>query len=105
MGDIKEKAYVEANECPLAGGRRVRWHRLDYATKRILCKKGIGVVHFHVYNTSTIQSATHPPVIGYTEWWSTHVGNPMNNIFSSGPMSQTTQTFDWDENLDFKGNP
>src|SRR5213593_2763303 len=64
-----------------------------------------GVVHFRVYNTSTIQSATHPPVIGYTRWWSDYIGNPLNNIFSSGPMSKTSQTFDWDENLDSKGNP
>ncbi len=52
---------------------------------------------------SSIASATHPPVIGYTNWWSNYIGNPLNNFFSSGPMSATTQNFDFHENLAGRG--
>ncbi len=45
-----------------------------------------------VSNTSTIESATHLPVIGYTQWWSNNIGKPLNNYFSSVAMSPTTQT-------------
>ncbi|MCI0541213.1 MAG: RHS repeat-associated core domain-containing protein, partial [Verrucomicrobiales bacterium] len=80
-------------------------YQLSYDTQRVLCRKGIAVVHFHVYNASTVESATHPPVIGYTQWWSDWIGKPLNEFFSSGPLSKTEQTFDWTENLGFKGNP
>ena len=80
-------------------------YELSYQTTRINCKGGIAQIHFHVHNTSTIESATHPPVIGYTDWWHNYIGGPLNNFFSSGPLSKTEQTFDWDELLDFKGNP
>lgn len=56
-------------------------------------------LNIHVWNYSTISSATHPPVIGYTNWWNQHVGDPLDNFFSSGPMSQTSQFFDFHENL------
>lgn len=52
-----------------------------------------------INNASTIASATHPPVIGYTDWWSTYIGVPLNNQLISGPMSKTTQTFTLHENL------
>jgi hypothetical protein len=58
-----------------------------------------GVLDIQVSNTSTIESATHPPVIGYTHWWSDNVGKPLNNFFSSGPMSETEQHFEFHENL------
>ncbi len=58
-----------------------------------------GTLNIHVTNSSTISSATHPPVLGYTDWWSQHIGTPLDNFFSSGPMSETTQTFDFHENL------
>jgi RHS repeat-associated protein len=79
-------------------------YQLSYQTTRIDCKDGIGQVHFHAFNVSSIASATHPPVIGYTSVWNTYIGSPLNNVFSSGPMSATQQTFDWDELLSFKGN-
>ena len=50
-----------------------------------------------VKNTSSIQSATRPPVIGYQSWWQNSVGRRLNNAFSTGPMSPTTQTFLWTE--------
>jgi hypothetical protein len=56
-------------------------------------------VQFLVNNSSTIQSATRPPVIGYYSWWQNSVGAWINSSFSSGPMSPTTQTFRWTETV------
>jgi hypothetical protein len=56
-------------------------------------------VMFTVNNSSTIQSATRPPVIGYYSWWQNSVGSWINSSFSSGPMSPTTQTFNWTETV------
>jgi RHS repeat-associated protein len=53
-----------------------------------------GTLHIMVTNSSTIQSATHPPIIGYTKWWGKHIGNPLDEMFKNGPMSKTTQKFD-----------
>jgi hypothetical protein len=58
-----------------------------------------GTLNIHVWNYSTISSATHPPVIGYTHFWNQHIGDPLDNFFSSGPMSQTSQFFDFHESL------
>ena len=52
-----------------------------------------------VTNSSTIQSATHPPVIGYSQWWINNVGNPLDQLFTSGPMSPTTQEVNMTFNL------
>jgi hypothetical protein len=46
-----------------------------------------------VTNSSTIQSATHPPVLGYTAWWRNNIGDPLDKKFATGPMSKTTQEF------------
>jgi hypothetical protein len=62
-----------------------------------------GVLDIRVTNTSSIASATHPPVIGYTNWWNNNIGTPLNNLFSSGPMSATTQNFDFHENVAGRG--
>jgi len=56
-------------------------------------------VRFNVYNESTVQSGFRPPVIGYTDWWKRNIGDPLNRIFSYGPMSKTTQRFIWTETL------
>ena len=53
-----------------------------------------------VTNYSTIASATHPPVAGYTDWWEKNIGGPLNSYFPSGPMSTTTQIFDFQIKLD-----
>ena len=60
---------------------------------------GTATVQFHVSNSSTIASATHPPVLGYTNWWDQNVAQPLNNAFQTGPFSPTTQDFYWTENL------
>jgi RHS repeat-associated protein len=58
-----------------------------------------GTVSIHVWNISSIASATHPPVIGYTRWWSTYIGGPLNKFFLSGPLSPTRQDFYFHERL------
>ena len=58
-----------------------------------------GTLNIHAWNYSTINSATHPPYFGYKPWWNNNIGKPLNNFFSSGPMSQTEQIFDFHENL------
>lgn len=65
----------------------------DYAT-----------VTFTAFNRSTIGSATHPPIIGYTPAWSEYIGTPLNEFFSQSgePLSETTQTFTWTENIKYK---
>ncbi|EKO8726076.1 MULTISPECIES: hypothetical protein [Escherichia] len=45
-----------------------------------------------VTNSSTIQSATHSPILGYTKWWRDNIGNPLDRKFQKGPMSPKTQT-------------
>ena len=59
------------------------------------------VVMFTVENSSTIQSATRPPVIGYYRWWQNSVGSWINKVFENGPMSPKTQTFKWTEQLEW----
>jgi hypothetical protein len=50
-----------------------------------------GLIEISIENSSTIASATHPPVIGYTDWWQSAVGDRLNTAFASGPMSPTKQ--------------
>jgi len=78
---------------------------LNYEVTGIDCCEGTANVAFHVDNSSTINSATHPPVIGYYPWWDRYIGRPLNSLFASGPMSETTQESDWTEALTFSGNP
>ena len=54
-----------------------------------------GGVNMTATNSSTAASGFRPPVIGYTDAWGKYVGGPMNRFFSSGPMSKTTQTFNF----------
>jgi hypothetical protein len=58
----------------------------------------IGVT-FSVYNTSTMQSASRPPVLGYLPAWQNTVGKHINTAFQSGWGSKTSQTFNWTEIL------
>jgi RHS repeat-associated protein len=57
------------------------------------------LVQFMVTNSSTISSATHPPVIGYTKWWDKNIGTPLDKHFATGPLSKTNQTFIWTETV------
>ena len=74
------------------GSYDLQWTVLDVNKANNTAK-----VNFVVTNSSTIQSATHPPLIGYTDWWSNNIGNPLNKVFNTGPLSKTTQTFNWTE--------
>lgn len=74
------------------GSYDLQWTVLDVNKANNTAK-----VNFIVTNSSTIQSATHPPLIGYTNWWSNNIGNPLNKVFNTGPLSKTTQTFNWKE--------
>jgi Domain of unknown function (DUF4157) len=76
-------------------------YSLKYSVSAVSCHSGKASIDFHVSNSSTMSSATHPPVIGYTDWWSSYVGEPLDTLFSSGPMSATTQEVDWSETLNF----
>lgn len=78
------------------GSYGLTWHlrSLDRA-------KGVAVIEFTVTNSSTLESGTRPPVLGYTDFWKNNVGNKINSMFDSGPMSKTTQTFIWTETLKF----
>ena len=54
-----------------------------------------------VSNSSTMQSATRPPVLGYTGLWKNTIGNAINKWFDSGPGSTTEQNFNWTETITF----
>ena len=74
-------------------------YNLSYNVTSIDSANGTATVNFQAHNVSSISSATHPPVIGYTSWWNQHIGTPLNNMFQSGPMSPTVQNFNWTENI------
>ena len=52
-----------------------------------------------ITNNSTISSATHPPVLGYTQWWRQNIEPTLNRQFESGPLSKTSQTIILHENI------
>jgi hypothetical protein len=55
---------------------------------------------YTAYNESDIESATHPPVIGYTDWWSDTVGAFVDKVVGDeGPMSPKTQVIEFDVTL------
>lgn len=59
-------------------------------------------VQFTVKNSSSLASATHPPVIGYMDFWNDNISPAVNQlVVGDGPMHTTTQTFSWSEIIDF----
>jgi RHS repeat-associated protein len=58
-----------------------------------------GVLTIQISNPSTIQSALRPPVLGYSEWWIKNIGGPLNNFFSTGPLSRTEQIIEMHEKV------
>jgi RHS repeat-associated protein len=77
---------------------------LQYEVLSVDEESGTAQVHFTVSNSSTMASFFHAPVIGYTKWWGNTVGKTMNSIFSTGPGSLTSQTVDWTETIQWKGD-
>jgi hypothetical protein len=59
-------------------------------------------VAFSVYNTSTMQSASRPPVLGYLPGWQSTVGSRINTAFQTGWGSMTSQSFNWTETLQMR---
>jgi hypothetical protein len=57
------------------------------------------VLTMTITNNSTIESATHPPVIGYTKWWGENIGKKLNTTFSEGPLSKVSQKIILHENI------
>lgn len=67
---------------------------------KVLSKDGnTATIQFVVTNSSTMQSASRPPVIGYTKAWQNTIGSRINEEFKSGPGSKVTQTFIWNETI------
>jgi hypothetical protein len=60
------------------------------------------VVSFHVENSSTMQSASRPPVLGYLPIWQQTAGKLINEKFKTGWGSKTPQSFHWTEVLYLK---
>ncbi|WP_225684611.1 ALF repeat-containing protein, partial [Streptomyces pseudogriseolus] len=55
---------------------------------------------YTAYNESDIESATHPPVIGYTDLWSDTVGAFVDKVVGDeGPLSPKTQVIEFDVTL------
>jgi hypothetical protein len=59
------------------------------------------IVEFKVENSSTMQSASRPPIIGYWSIWQNTIGKMINKTFDSGPGSKTTQSIKWEETIKF----
>ena len=76
-------------------------YELHYYVNIVNQKNGNAEIQFYVYNESTLASATHPPVLGYTQFWETYITPFMNSLVSNGPMSKTTQIFLWTETISF----
>jgi len=60
------------------------------------------VVSFNVENSSTMQSASRPPILGYLPIWQQTAGKTINEKFKTGWGSKTTQSFNWTEILYIK---
>ncbi len=70
---------------------------LDWTVINI--KGNVAMVLMEVSNTSTLQSGTRPPVIGYTDVWKNTIGTWLNKSVPSGPMSKTSQKIVWVESI------
>lgn len=77
-------------------------YELDYYIVNVDPDAGTAEVLFHVQNESTLASATHPPFIGYFDFWLESVEPFVNSLVPSGPMSATTQSFWWSEIIEFR---
>lgn len=73
---------------------------VDYSVSDIKSDTGTATVTFHAWNESSLASLTHPPVIGYTQWWNDNIYAPLKSWGTQGggsssrsPMSTTRQNF------------
>jgi RHS repeat-associated protein len=102
------KKYVKDYSTLLTGGATgnlavtyLGSYQLNYEVVGVDEECGQATVRFTVKNDSTIGSATRPPVIGYSDFWKNNIGSRMNDWFSSGPMSNTSQEFHWTEVIQY----
>ena len=59
---------------------------------------GEAIVEFIVENTSTLASATRPPIVGYWLFWRRTVAPFVNGLAGAdGPLSEKKQKFRWTE--------
>ena len=71
---------------------------LKYTVKGI-GKDGVATVDFDASNTSSLASALHIPVAGYTPTAIHHLDPVINGLVPRGPGSLTTQRFQWTERI------
>ncbi|HJW91213.1 MAG TPA: hypothetical protein VJ436_11290, partial [Anaerolineales bacterium] len=77
-------------------------YQLYYYVNKVDPENGTAEILFYVYNESTLASATHPPVIGYTDFWEQNITPFVNGLVAGdGPMSKVTQTILWTETISF----
>ena len=60
---------------------------------------GMSLMLIVLNNRSHAASALRPPILGYTSWWQTNFAPLINQLFSTGPGSPTTQTVTLKEKL------
>jgi RHS repeat-associated protein len=77
-------------------------YELKYQMLNVDKDAGTAKVLFHVSNESTLASATHPPVLGYLEFWEKNITPTVNALVQTGPMSKVTQDFYWAETITFR---
>ena len=77
-------------------------YELNYYVVSVDRDSGSAAILFNVKNESTLASATHPPVIGYTEFWLETITPVTDSLVPGGPMSRVTQSFWWTETIYFK---
>jgi hypothetical protein len=76
-------------------------HSLQFTINSVDIKKRTAIVTLTVHNTSTMQSATRPPIIGYQEWYKNSIGKLTDKLFNSGAGSETEQWIEWTENIKY----
>jgi len=77
-------------------------HSLNYEVVSIDNQNGTAIVVFSAYNSSTIQSAFRPPVLGYYPAYQNTIGRALNDMTQVGPMSKTEQKIQWTEVIKWK---
>ena len=74
---------------------------LNYTVTDVDVQRRTARIHFTINNSSSIQSATRPPIIGYTKAWKNGPGKWINDAIQTGPMSTTRQSFNWSTTIKY----
>ncbi len=70
-----------------------------FTAKNIDCCKNTANLEIVTNNRSHAASALRPPVLGYTDWWQTHIAPVVNQLFQTSPGSPTSQKVTLTEKL------